>query len=465
MANVLAKELRGAVLEAAMSGKLTTQLDSDSPVSINEISSNEECPFDIPESWRFVYLGDMFNIRSARRVHESDWRQEGVPFYRAREVVRLAKEGHVDNDLYIDEALYELYKKSSGVPKEGDLLVSGVGTLGATYIVRAADRFYYKDASVLCFENTNNQNPFFAKMMLEAPYMVKQIYDPSAFGTTVATLTMKRANSFIVALPPVEEQRRIVARVEELMEKIDEYEKLENKLVELKKKFPGEMKNALLQAAMEGKLTEQLPEDGAAEDLLNQIEAEKIRLIKDKRIKKEKELDPISDIPFEIPRSWEWVKLGKIINLLSGQDLSADEYNSNGDGVVYLTGASNIDGNGEIVINRWTNHPKAIAHSGDLLLSCKGTVGKTKILDLDEVHIARQFMAMTPIKISVEYLQYFILSYIDELKKKAKSMIPGIERQNILNALIPIPPLSEQRRIVEKLDQLLPFCDDLAELA
>lgn len=466
MAHVLSENLRAAVLQAAMQGKLTDQLSVEQ-INIEKAIDIKEPSFEVPNNWIVVELGSVVNIRSASRVHQSDWRKEGVPFYRAREVVKLAKNGYVDNELFIDESLYEYHRKKGGVPNPGDLLVSGVGTLGAAYVVKDTDRFYYKDASVLCFERNINIDPLFMKYVLETPYMIAQIYDESAYGTTVATLTMKRANKFEFALPPIQEQHRIVARVEELMAKIDEYEKLENQLAELKAMFPGEMKNAVLQAAMEGKLTKQLPEDGNAETLLNQIKDEKARLISEKKIKKEKALDSLSDddVPFAIPKNWEWVKLGKIISLLSGQDLPANDYNSNEEGVVYLTGASNIDENGEIIINRWTKHPKAIAHYGDLLLSCKGTVGKTTILDLDEVHIARQFMALTPIAFSVEYLQVFILSYVDELKKKAKSMIPGIERQNVLNALIPLPPIEEQNRIVEKLDALLPLCDELAELA
>ncbi|MDO5589688.1 MAG: restriction endonuclease subunit S [Lachnospiraceae bacterium] len=113
---------------------------------------DEELPFDIPKSWCWCRLKSIVNIVSARRVHQSDWRSEGVPFYRAREIGKLADIGYVENELYITEALYtEL--ASSGVPHGGDLMVTAVGTLGKTYIVKDNDRFYYKDASVICMEN------------------------------------------------------------------------------------------------------------------------------------------------------------------------------------------------------------------------------------------------------------------------------------------------------------------------
>ena len=216
------KDMRDSLLQAGMMGKLTEHLESDTPVNIPVVANNTDAYFgEIPDTWKYVHLGNVFNIRSASRVHKADWRNRGVPFYRAREVVKLAQNGSVENELYIDEELYEKFAKSSGVPKVGDLLVSGVGTLGATYIVKETDRFYYKDASVLCFENINNQNSNFAKYLLNTPYVIKQIYDQSAFGTTVATLTMKRANVFVVALPPLEEQQRIVDKLDELLPLVD----------------------------------------------------------------------------------------------------------------------------------------------------------------------------------------------------------------------------------------------------
>ena len=176
-----------------------------------------EEPFEIPDNWRWVNLKHIVNIRSASRVHQSDWKTSGIPFYRAREIVVLSKNDKVDNELFVDEALYQKYADSNEVPLAGDLMVSGVGTLGATYIVKNKDRFYYKDASVLCFENRHGISSKFLKFLLQTPYMVSQIYATEAFGTTVATLTMERANKFALALPPLEEQNRIVAKLEQIL--------------------------------------------------------------------------------------------------------------------------------------------------------------------------------------------------------------------------------------------------------
>ena len=223
---------------------------------------------------------------------------------------------------------------------------------------------------------------------------------------------------------------------------------------------PQELKSSILQLAIQGKLVEQRPEEGTGEELYQQIQAEKKRLMKEGKIKKEKPLPEIAEdeVPFEIPESWAWVRLNSVISLLSGSDLTPDKYNTIEKGIPYITGASNIEGN-QLIINRWTEYPNNIARKGDLLLTCKGTVGKTIILVETEVHIARQIMALSAVMIDTVYLKYFIEGQVETLKSKAKSMIPGIERDNVLKLLMPLPPLAEQKRIVAKIEELLPYLD------
>ena len=223
---------------------------------------------------------------------------------------------------------------------------------------------------------------------------------------------------------------------------------------------PQELKNSILQLAIQGKLVEQRPEEGTAEELYKQIQAEKQALIKAGKLKKEKPLQKITEDekPFEIPESWKWVRLSSVISLLSGSDLSPEKYNSQRKGIPYITGASNIDGN-SLIINRWTDQPNNIAKKGDILLTCKGTVGKTTILAEEIVHVARQIMAITPYLIDTIFLRFFVESHVEGLKSKAKSMIPGIERENVLRLPFPLPPLAEQKRIVAKIEELLPLID------
>ncbi len=155
----------------------------------------------------------------------------------------------------------------------------------------------------------------------------------------------------------------------------------------------------------------------------------------------------------------QWVRLGNIINLTSGRDLTADSYSDieTKDSIPYITGASNIN-NEQVIINRWTVAPQTFAYKGDLLLTCKGTVGLIAFLQNEKVHIARQLMAIKAFSyIDMNYLKYFVLSYIVELQRKAKSMIPGISRDDVLQTLCPIPPYAEQQRIVQKLSKVLEF--------
>ena len=222
-----------------------------------------------------------------------------------------------------------------------------------------------------------------------------------------------------------------------------------------------ELRRSVLQLAVEGKLVEQRPEEGTAKELLAEIAAERERLVREGRMKKGKPLPPVSseETPFEIPESWEWVRLGLLIELISGRDLTPTEYTERQAGIPYLTGASDIE-SGEIVVRRWTEFPKVISLKNDLLLTCKGSIGKTAIQQFDRAHIARQFMVLRPFHcLIVAYLKIFIESYIPYLENVAKSIIPGISREDILEIFFPLPPLAEQRRIVARLEELMPLID------
>ena len=169
---------------------------------------DEDIPFDIPKSWAWARLETILNTGSARRVHAKDWRQAGIPFYRAREIGKLADDGFVDNELYIDLSLYEAFS-SSGVPLPNDLMITAVGTLGKVYIVKENDKFYYKDGSVLCLANKYGLCAEYLKMVIESPSFKGQ-YRQESQGTTVATLTMVRLQKYFIPLPPLQEQYRIV---------------------------------------------------------------------------------------------------------------------------------------------------------------------------------------------------------------------------------------------------------------
>ena len=286
---------------------------------------------------------------------------------------------------------------------------------------------------------------------------------PYVTGTAQPKMNQENMNAIWIALPPLEEQHRIVAKIEELLPYVDRSAVAYEKLEQFNTKFPENMKKSILRYAIQGKLVEQRAEEGTGEELYQQIQAEKQRLIQEKKIKKEKPLAEISEdeIPFDIPESWKWARFSSVIELQSGQDMTPDKYNANHVGIPYITGASNIT-NGDVLINRWTECGKAFAYKGDVLFTCKGTVGTMAVLQEPKVHIARQIMAIRPIgSISVYYIQVVLDTLVSSLKAAAKSIIPGIAREDILTSLIPLPPLAEQKRIVAKIEELLPLCDRL----
>ena len=239
-----------------------------------------------------------------------------------------------------------------------------------------------------------------------------------------------------------------------------------------------QLKNSILQWAIQGKLVPQDPNDEPASVLLDKIRQEKERLIKEKKIKRDKNASIIyrgednsyyekilatgevkcidEEIPFEIPQGWEWCRLRDVIQLLSGRDLEPSMYNSSQKGIPYITGASNFN-NENLIVNRWTQTPVTVSEEGDLLITCKGTIGTMAFNNIGSIHIARQIMAIHSKDVDLHYLKLYFELNIGTLESQANSMIPGISREVVLNSLVPIPPLQEQIKIVEKSNSLMPL--------
>ncbi len=167
------------------------------------------------------------------------------------------------------------------------------------------------------------------------------------------------------------------------------------------------------------------------------------------------------EMPFELSNGIEFVRFKNLWELISGRDLERDEYNSENTGVPYITGASNFN-NGKIVISRWTNTPQVITKDGDLLLTCKGTVGEMAINTFGDAHIARQVMAMRNIYgLNIDYLSLCIRFYIDKIKKSAKGLIPGISREDVLNLILPVPSEQQQKDVVEHVNLLFGYISEI----
>ena len=486
----IAEQLRQAVLQAAIQGKLTEQLpeDGDARDLLAEIQaekdkliaekiikkerplepiSDGEIPFDIPENWKWTRLNDIVSALGDGIHGTPQFSDEGECYFVNGNNLSNGKVVIKPDTKRISWQEFEKYKKELN---QNTIFVSINGTIGnyAFYdnepIILGKSACYFNvlsktDKKYLC-------NLIKTKFFLS--YTTKE-----ATKTTIKNVSLKAMRMLPIPLPPLAEQHRIVARVEELMAKIDELEKVENELNALHKAFPGDMKAALLQAAMQGKLTEQLREDGNAEDLLKSIEAEKAKLIAEKKIKKQKALELISeeDAPLQIPSNWSWAYIGDIFSHNAGKALNAK--NQVGNKHKYITTSNvywdhfELDNLKEMY---YTDEEveKYSVKKGDLLVLEGGDIGRSAIWNLDvsyciqnHLHCLRPYLASST---NVKYYYYLMMLYKQIGAVNGKGIaIQGLSANALHGIAVPVAPLAEQQRIVERLDKLLPLCDSLEE--
>jgi type I restriction enzyme S subunit len=168
----------------------------------------------LPKNWVFKKLGDIADVTSSKRVFESEWKTYGVPFYRAREIVKLAKQGFVNNEIFISEQMFNEYSEKYGNPQENDIMITGVGTLGVCYLVKKDDKFYFKDGNIIWVKNIEDSiSSKYLFYILNSELIQKQIKFFSS-GNTVGTYTIENAKKTIIPLPPLEEQKHIVKIIE-----------------------------------------------------------------------------------------------------------------------------------------------------------------------------------------------------------------------------------------------------------
>ncbi|MDO5390911.1 MAG: restriction endonuclease subunit S [Eubacteriales bacterium] len=245
------------------------------------------------------------------------------------------------------------------------------------------------------------------------------------------------------------------------------------------------LRQKILDLAIRGKLVPQDPNDEPASVLLERIREQKQQMVKEGKLKKKDikndsvifvgednlhyEKFPDSsvkciedEIPFDVPEGWAWCHYADVIELYSGQDLTPNRYNDIGEGIPYITGASNLE-HGKVIINRWTTTPTTHATIGDLLLTVKGSgVGKMAFCDIIDAHIARQIMALRCTNaITPQYLYIAISAMLSDITAQANGIIPGIRREIVLGAYLPLPPLSEQEKICKSTDNSLHIIDDI----
>ena len=432
---------------------------------------DEEIPFEIPRGWEWEKLGNIASICGGKRIPVGQSLTTVNTGHKYIRVTDMKNHSVNSNDIhYITEDIYQKIK-AYYISKE-DLYITVAGTIG--HIGEIPEEFdnanLTENANKIVFRQMDKK---FLMYCLSSDVVQSQI---TAFITKVGQpkLAIMRIQNLLIPVPPLKEQSRIVNAINLTMPFVDRYESLSNDLSKLNISIFELLKKSILQEAIQGKLVPQIQAEGTAQELLAEIHKEKELLVKEGKLKKSSLIDSIiykgddnkyfekngkiekditNEIPFEIPDTWAWSRLSNLVILLSGRDLEPSQYNSVSNGIPYMTGASNFR-NGNLIKNRWTETPIVISILGDLLITCKGTIGEMSFNTIGDIHIARQIMALRSSFVNLKYIQYYLSANIQELQKQANSMIPGISRDTLLNALVPLPPLIEQARIVSKIKQL-----------
>ena len=474
------QELKNSILQLAIQGKLVEQrpeegtgeelyrqIQAEKQKLIREGKikkekplpeiAEDEVPFDTPESWKWVRLNEIASSLLGKTLNKVSDTGELCPYLCSINVywegIKLST---------VKEAFFTQAEKEKYLLQKGDLLICEGGDAGRCAV--------WDNDATMYYQNALHRVRFYGDICVAFFRDIFESYKSNGEiksrckGETIQHLVQGELYNMVFPLPPLAEQKRIVAKIEELLPLIDRYEKAWSRLEEFNRRFPADMQKSLLQMAIQGKLVEQRPEEGTGEELYRQIQAEKQRLIKEGKIKKEKPLPEIAEdeVPFEIPESWKWCRFGSIILLLSGTDFKPEEYNAQGKGTVYITGASCLSERG-VIQCRWTESPRIIASRGDVLLVCKGSgYGKTVLCDVAAAHIARQIMAIKKLQnLDMNFVMHFLQASLKRIKGNAQGIIPGIDRGSIQTMAFPLPPLVEQKRIVAKLEELLPLCEKM----
>ena len=458
------QEIRKKILSLALTGKLVEQNSSDTPAHQlveslsgslnnhpfeNDISA-QEIPYEIPDSWVWCRLSDIGTTNIGLTYHPQDVAEDGTIVIRSSNIIK----GKMD---YADLVKVKCQIRENQYLKRNDIVICARN--GSKALVGKC-AIYEGDSDVISFGAFMAifRTPFFqyAYLYFNSPVFRRNFSNDDS--KQINQVTQNILKNSLIPIPPEEEQKRITDKINSVFSFLDTIDTLQSQYQE----NLATLKSKIIDAGIQGKLTEQLPEDGTAEELYQQIQQEKLALEKAGKIKKSKPLPPISEEekPFEIPENWKWVKLGNVITLVSGTDFKPEDYNDAGIGMPYMTGASNIE-NDKLIINRWTPCPRNIAHEGELLLVCKGSgFGKLVICNVSEAHIARQFMSIRPYGgVDVNYVKAVMTNSFQIIKEAGKGLIPGVDRDTVLNIPLPLPPLSEQKRIVAKLEELLPLCE------
>ncbi len=485
----LADNLRRAVLQAAIAGKLNDRTSEDARGLLAAIQTEktalqkagklkkdkplaaireEEIPFAIPENWVWVRLGEIVSVKGGKRIpvgKSLTTENTGYIYIRVSDMKDDAVS--MDNLQYVPKDVYPTIQQYTISSR--DLYITCAGTIGrvgeipeeldGANLTENADKLILHDGiNKKWLLHTLNSNVI-QEQIKECTTKVGQ-----------PKLAIKRIENFLIPLPPLTEQQQIVEKLNRLLAEIDSLKTQEQALITAQNAFPKKLRAALLQAAVQGELNERTNE--SARDLLAVIQAEKAALQKTGKLKKDKPLAAISEeeIPFAIPENWVWVRLG---------DIAFNHGQKTPDGDFTYIDISSIDNkkqkmSGELAVIKATNAPsraRKIVHKGDVLYATvRPYLLNMCVIEKDifpEPIASTGFAVLcTPYSVLNEYLFRVLMSpffdkYANSLENSKGVAYPAINDARLMNGIIPLPPLTEQQQIVAKLEALLAEIDTL----
>lgn len=479
------QELKNSILQLAIQGKLVEQRSEEGTAAdlyrqiqaekqalikagklkkekpLPEITEDEK-PFDIPESWKWVRLGTIGYTNIGLTYNPKDVSADGTIVLRSSNI----KDGRMD---YSDIVRVKEDIPDNKMCQKGDILICARNgskrLVGKAAIVDSNGMSFGAFMAIFRSEC----NPYIYHVINSVYFRNYLLGDTGT--TTINQITQDMLKNALVPLPSLAEQKRIVAEIEELLPLIDRYEQAWTRLEAFNKRFPSDMQKSLLQLAIQGKLVPQRPEEGTGEELYQKIQAEKQSLIRSGKLKKDKPLPPISDdeLPFDIPENWKWVRFASVIDVRDG---THDTPKYVPEGIPLVTSKNLIDGRIDFATAKniscedaATINLRSRVDDGDILFAMIGTIGNPVLVKKEQEFSIKNMALFKPIKASLLDMQYvliFLRKAQVDMKKIANASVQSFVSLTLLrNYVFPLPPFAEQRRIVAKLEELLPLCEKL----
>ena len=465
-----AKQLKNALLQHAIQGRLVPQDPDDEPADVllqriraekeqlikeGKIKkqkplppiTEEEKPFTIPDSWQWVRLGELaarinYGFTASASMHGD------IKFLR---ITDINIKTNVVNWDSVPFCTIDKNKINSYLLLPNDILIARTGgTIGKFYIVDKKIPKSIFASYLIRISLIKNITTRYIGIFLSSPAYWSQIID-SSMGTGQPNVNSIALASLKLPFPPLAEQQRIVARLEELLPDVEAYGTAQERLTTLESSFPQQLRKSLLQEAIQGRLVPQNPDDEPADVLLQRIRAEKEQLIKEGKIKKQKPLPPITEEekPFAIPDSWQWVRIGDIFTLQAGKFIQA--YKIKEKGLYPCYGGNGIRG----FVDKFNNEGTfpLIGRQGALCGNIN--LAHNKFYATEHAVVVNHYDLCSP-----RWAMY-TLTALNLNKYATATAQPGLAVSNINTVLLPLPPLAEQQRIAARLEELLPLCDGL----